>query len=114
MVKPHSDDNTGKQWYTRPAKTIYVSDSKATLHEFGHFCQSVVGRTEAFKAIYDKEAKKALPLLREYSLTNSNEYFADCFQYWIAHAADANKLEALRSAARRPMLTLKSYQQMVG
>lgn len=80
-------------------KTIYVSDSKATLHEFGHFCQSVVGRTEAFKAIYDKEAKKALPLLREYSLTNSNEYFADCFQYWIAHAADTSKLEALRSAA---------------
>lgn len=80
-------------------KTIYVSECMATLHEFGHFCQSIVGRTEAFKAIYDKEAKKALPLLREYSLTNSNEYFADCFQYWIAHAADANKLEALRSAA---------------
>ena len=80
-------------------KTIYVSECMATLHEFGHFYQSVVGHTEEFKAIYDKESNHTLSLLREYSLTSSDEYFADCFQYWIVYEADSSMLDALRSVA---------------
>ena len=80
-------------------KAIYVSESSATIHEFGHFIHRVVGFTAEFDAIYEKESKNTLPLLRDYSLTTSKEYFADCFKYWVENQGSDEKMDLLRDAA---------------
>lgn len=80
-------------------KAIYVSDSSATIHEFGHFVHRVVGFTSEFDTIYEKESQNTLSLLRDYSLTNSKEYFADCFKYWVENQADDESMDQLRNSA---------------
>lgn len=80
-------------------KAIYVSESSATIHEFGHFIHRVVGFSAEFDAIYEKESKNTLPLLRDYSLTTSKEYFADCFKYWVENQGNDEKMDLLRNAA---------------
>lgn len=79
-------------------KTIYVSDAKATIHEFGHFAHQATGFTAEFDALYEKESQNALPLLREYSMTNSREYFADIFGYWIENQGDDIAMDKLQEA----------------
>lgn len=80
-------------------KAIFVSDSSATIHEFGHFIHRVVGFPPEFDAIYERESQNTLSLLRDYSLTNSKEYFADCFKYWVENQADDGRMDLLRHAA---------------
>lgn len=80
-------------------KSIYVSESSATIHEFGHFLHRMLGFPASFDAIYQKEAGHARILLREYSLTTSKEYFADCFRYWIWHQQNENMLGQLQEVA---------------
>jgi hypothetical protein len=80
-------------------KAICVSESSATIHEFGHFLHSTIGFSASFDAIYEKESQNALILLREYSLTNSKEYFADCFRYWVWYQDHAECLAWLQESA---------------
>ncbi|MCF2661824.1 anthrax toxin lethal factor-related metalloendopeptidase [Pseudoflavonifractor phocaeensis] len=37
--------------------------------------------------------------LRDYAKTNSREYFADCFVYWITYSGNEKRLETFRNAA---------------
>lgn len=37
--------------------------------------------------------------LRDYSKTNAREYFADCFDYWIAYSGSEKRMETFRNAA---------------
>ena len=78
-------------------KTIYVSDAKATIHEFGHFLDGVLGFPAEHERLYLAEAQKSG--LRDYAKTNSREYFADCFVYWITYSGNEKHMETFRSAA---------------
>ena len=60
---------------------IYVSESGATLHEFGYFYDSLLGFPEEHDRLYELEAAKA-PMSEH--AKSSMEYFAEFFAYWCS------------------------------
>ena len=75
-------------------KTIYISEASATLHEFGHFLDWMLGFPAEHEQLYLAEAQNSG--LRDYAKTNAREYFADCFDYWITHGSNSEMMEHLR------------------
>ena len=80
-------------------KAIFVAESSATDHEFGHVIHRMIGFPAEFERLYEAESENTLPILREYSLTNSKEYFADFFRYWLENQDNDEKLDQIREAA---------------
>ena len=78
-------------------KTIYVSKASATLHEFGHFLDAQLGFPAEHERLYQAEAQNSG--LRNYAKTNSREYFADCFVYWITYNNSERCMETFRNVA---------------
>ena len=78
-------------------KTIYLSEASATLHEFGHFLDWTLGIPAEHEQLYLAEAQNSG--LRDYAKTNAREYFADCFDYWIAYSGSEKRMETFRNAA---------------
>lgn len=78
-------------------KTIYLSDASATLHEFGHFLDWMLGFPAEHEQLFRAEAAAAP--LRNYAKTNAREYFADCFSYCIIHGNDSEMMKHLRKNA---------------
>ena len=78
-------------------KTIYLSDASATLHEFGHFLDWMLGIPAEHEQLYLAEAQNSG--LRDYAKTNAREYFADSFDYWIAYSGSKKRMETFRNAA---------------
>lgn len=79
------------------SKTIYISDARATVHEFGHFLDKVLGFPAEHERLFREEA--AGSILRDYAKTTSKEYFADCFEYWSRHGDNAEHMEQFRQSA---------------
>ena len=78
-------------------KTIHLSDASATLHEFGHFLDWMLGIPAEHEQLYLAEAQNSE--LRDYAKTNAREYFTDCFDYWITHGSNSEMMEHLRKNA---------------
>lgn len=78
-------------------KTIYISEASATLHEFGHFLDWMLGFPAEHEQLFRAEAAAA-PLWN-YAKTNAREYFADCFAYCIIHGNDSEMMKSLRKNA---------------
>ena len=78
-------------------KTIYISEASATLHEFGHFLDWMLGFPAEHEQLFRAEAAAAP--LRNYAKTNAREYFADCFAYCIIHGNDSEMMKHLRKNA---------------
>ena len=78
-------------------KTIYISEASATLHEFGHFLDWMLGFPAEYEQLFRAEASAAP--LRNYAKTDSREYFADCFAYWVKYAENANAISLLQECA---------------
>ena len=78
-------------------KTIHLSDASATLHEFGHFLDWMLGIPAEHEQLYLAEAQNSG--LRDYAKTNAREYFADSFDYWIAYSGSKKRMETFRNAA---------------
>ena len=78
-------------------KTLYISEANATLHEFGHFLDWQLGFPAEHEQLYLAEAQNSG--LRDYAKTNAREYFADCFDYWIAYSSNEKRMEIFRNAA---------------
>lgn len=78
-------------------KTIYISEASATLHEFGHFLDWMLGFPAEHEQLFRAEA--AVAPLRNYAKTNTREYFADCFAYCIIHGKDSEMMKSLRKNA---------------
>ena len=78
-------------------KTIYISEASATLHEFGHFLDWMLGFPAEHEQLYLAEAQNSG--LRNYAKTNAREYFADSFAYWIAYSGSEKRMEIFRNAA---------------
>ena len=75
-------------------KTIYISEASATLHEFGHFLDWMLGFPAEHEQLFRAEAAAAP--LRNYAKTNVREYFADCFAYWVKYAGNTNAISLLQ------------------
>lgn len=84
---------------TYSKKQICVSAPEATVHEMGHFLHCDLDFPPEFERLFRKESSSARSLLRDYSLTNSHEYFADCFTFWVTNSGNEQKLAAFRDAA---------------
>ena len=84
---------------TYSKKQICVSAPEATVHEMGHFLHCDLDFPPEFERLFCKESSSARSLLRDYSLTNSHEYFADCFTFWVTNSGNGQKLAAFRDAA---------------
>ena len=82
-------------------REITVSSAGATIHEFGHFLDNLMGFPSRTEGFYQEESAAAAVLLRPYALTNEREYFADCFVYWLTYRDNSKKMAALQSAAPR-------------
>ena len=78
-------------------KTIYISEASATLHEFGHFLDWMLGFPAEHEQLYLAETQNSG--LRNYAKTNAREYFADSFDYWIAYSGSEKRMETFRNAA---------------
>lgn len=83
------------------SRQITVSSAGATVHEFGHFLDELIGFPSQTEGFYQEESGTAAALLRPYALTNEREYFADCFVYWLTYRDNSKKMAALCSAAPR-------------
>ena len=81
------------------SRQITVSSAEATVHEFGHFLDELMGFPSQTEGFYQAESGTAAVLLRPYALTNEREYFADCFVYWLTYRDNSKKMAALCSAA---------------
>lgn len=90
-------------------KTIYISEASATLHEFGHFLDWMLGFPAEHEQLYLAEAQNSG--LRDYAKTNAIEYFADCFDYWITHGSSPEMLERLREKAPQTCAYFKEQMQ---
>ena len=79
---------------------IYVSDPSATIHEFGHFLDWTLDFPVYHEMLYKAEGQSAADtVLRDYSATNSHEYFADAFAFWIQNRDHKEQMEQLKEAA---------------
>lgn len=74
-------------------KTIYILEKESIYHEFGHYVNNLFGISEKYNYVFLEEKESSRELFREYALTNSREYFADCFSYWIRYGEDENKMQ---------------------
>ena len=83
---------------------IYVSESGATLHEFGHFYDSLLGFPEEHARLYGLEASNAP--MSEHAKSSSLEYFAEFFAYWCS--GNMRTLELLKE------LTPETYAYFEG
>ena len=91
-------------------RQIVVSSAEATVHEFGHFLDKLMGFPSQTEGFYKEESGTAAALLRPYALTSEREYFADCFVYWLTYRDNSKKMAALCSAAPKTyayLLTLE-------
>lgn len=86
-------------------KTIYLSDASATLHEFGHFLDSTLGFPSEHEWHYRQEAQTSG--LRGYTKTNSREYFADFFAYYIRSLGSEDTAQRLRENAPQTYAYMK-------
>lgn len=59
----------------------------------------MMGFPSRTKGFYQRESASAASLLRTYALTDAQEYFADCFVYWIKNRGDGKKMAMLQDAA---------------
>ena len=84
-------------------KHIYVSEAGATVHEFGHFLDSVLGFPSENSSFYEAEADAASAFLRAYAGTSCREYFADYCAYYVTNHSNAEK------AAQMERLTPETF-----
>lgn len=76
---------------------IYVGPASSTIHEFGHFLDWALGFPAIQDQLYEEELQGALIVLRDYAGTNSHEYFADYFAYWIRNSDQPDKMKRLQA-----------------
>lgn len=75
-------------------RMIYVSEAGAVLHEFGHFLDWLLGFPAEHERLFRTEAAAAP--LRNYAKTDSREYFADYFAYWVKYVGNTSAISLLQ------------------
>ena len=78
-------------------KAIFVSDASAIWHEFGHYVEGRLTFPAKHTELFIREAQNSI--LRDYAKSNSNEYFADCFEYYLKNKDNAKNIDLFKSKA---------------
>ena len=78
-------------------RTIYLSGEEAVIHEFGHFLEGALGFPAEHERLFRAEAENAP--LRTYGKSDSGEYFADCFAYWITNSGSVQAMSRFQASA---------------
>ena len=71
------------------------------IHEFGHFLDCALGFPAVHKELFAEEAGRSNRFLRDYALTNSREYFAEYFAYFIRYSDNEAKSERMKQLTPR-------------
>ena len=80
-------------------KKICAKVPACVVHEFGHFYHHTLGLPQEIDKLYAEEAESACKVLGDYAATNSREYFAEFFEYWINWDNNEMRMKALEEAA---------------
>ena len=86
--------NAALSWSTDEFHTLSVT---VKGNHFSCFLDGALGFPAEHERLYLAEAQNSG--LRDYAKTNSREYFADCFVYWITYSGNEKRMETFRSAA---------------
>ena len=78
-------------------KTIFVADASAIWHEFGHYIDGRLTFPAKHTELFIREAQNSI--LRDYAKSNSNEYFADCCEYYLKNNDNAKNNNLFKSKA---------------
>ena len=78
-------------------KTIFVADASAIWHEFGHYIDGRLNFPAKHTELFISEAQNSI--LRDYAKSNSTEYFADCFEYYLKNKGNTKNIELFKSKA---------------
>ena len=78
-------------------KAIFVADASAIWHEFGHYIDGRLNFPAKHTELFIREAQSSI--LRDYAKSNSNEYFADCFEYYLKNKDNAKNIDLFKSKA---------------
>lgn len=78
-------------------KAIFVADASAIWHEFGHYIDGRLNFPAKHTELFIREAQNSI--LRDYAKSNSNEYFADCFEYYLKNKDNAKNIDLFKSKA---------------
>lgn len=76
-------------------RTIYVAVPQATLHEFGHFLNHRMSKPTIIQELFNREGSKS-KFLSDYSNTNSEEFFAEAFAYYINNKNNSSMIEVMK------------------
>ena len=79
-------------------KTIWVNDKNSIIHEFGHYLDSALYFPDNHNYIYEIDSENASKIIGNYAKTNSHEYFAAYFAYWIKNQNDDKAMIELQKA----------------
>lgn len=80
-------------------RTIYLIEAGATHHEIGHFYHGVLGFPDKVRQLYELEAEAASDVLGSYAVTDSLEYFAEYFTYWLRYCDNTLKMDKLEEVS---------------
>ena len=64
-------------------KTIWIKDSRATWHEWGHYLYSRMEDTNEIVDIFLQDYDKIAGCLGEHYKESDSEYFAECFELYL-------------------------------
>ena len=64
-----------------------------------------------WEKLYQAEASESI--LRDYAKTNSREYFADCFAYWVSYSGIEKHMEVFRNAAPQTYAYIGDFQRVI-
>lgn len=78
----HGTSSSGLTYHAE--KAIYVNTEEALLHEIAHFIYPYLD-TSRIQKCYKQEKSKTAQFISAYSTTNSSEYFAEYFEYYLTH-----------------------------
>lgn len=100
FVRPENSDNyarSGAADYSN--KSIWVSRPESVVHEFGHYLDYTLGFPDKHAELYDSESEAMLKILGPHSKSNSREYFASYFSYWLQNQDNADVMNDLQKTS---------------
>ena len=77
-------------------KTIYLKNSKSVCHEFGHYLNYALNFPKHIDDLYNSEKEALSKLTGSYCKTNSSEFFAELFEYYVMYKNNMTELAKLR------------------
>ena len=88
-------------------KTIHLEEPISLLHEFGHYYQYIQPMNN-WSSLFEQEAAAAVSVLGSYAVTNTHEYFAETFEYYMCNQNSPENMTVFHAVAPATVAKLES------